>query len=119
MGGPPQWEEFLVLGCSFVTSGCSFERIFLGLKMRPRGLVQSVFLLNTTENNGNWIPMKININSWIILMPRKTGGHTEDVLKHDGTSSVGAYKAKVVETQNECWSCFICVYTTCIYVVPA
>lgn len=65
--------------------------------MRPRGLVQYVLLFNTIDSNGNWIPSNVDINSWVTLMPGKTGDHAKDALKHGGTSSVGAYKAKVLK----------------------
>jgi len=56
-----------------------------------------MLLFNTTNNNGNWIPLKVEANSRVILILEKTGSHTKGALKHGGTSSVGAYKVKVLK----------------------
>lgn len=65
--------------------------------MRSRRLVQYVLLFNIIDSNGNWIPTNVDIKSWVTLMPGKTGDHGKDALKHSGTSSVSAYKAKVLK----------------------
>lgn len=44
-------------------------------------------------------PLKLEINSWITLMPGTRGGHARDVLKHGGSSIRGSYKAKVLKFQ--------------------
>ena len=47
-------------------------------------------------------PLKIEINSWITLMPGTRGGHAKDALKHGGSSIRGSYKAKVLKFRIRC-----------------
>lgn len=44
-------------------------------------------------------PLKLEINSWITLMPGTRGGHARDALKHGGSSIRGSYKARVLKFQ--------------------
>jgi len=48
------------------------------------------------DNEGNYIPMRVEINSWVNLMLGKIGGHTKDATKHGGVAIGGSYKAKVL-----------------------
>ena len=55
--------------------------------MRPWSHVQSIVLYNEIDKDGNYIPLKIELNSWIAL-------HSDEPV---GTSINGAYKAWVCE----------------------
>ena len=76
--------------------------------------MQHVLLFNTIDNNGNWIPTNVEINSWVTLMSGKIGGHAKDTLKHGGTSSVGAHKAKVFKFKMTIEAIsFVCIQRAC------
>lgn len=55
--------------------------------MRPRSYIQSVVLYNERDKDGDYIPLKIELNSWVAL-------HSDEL---GGTSINGAYKARVCE----------------------
>jgi len=59
--------------------------------MRPRSFVQSVVLNHLQDKDGEYIPTKIEVNSWVALEPEKRGGHAREAKKH------GDYKAKVLK----------------------
>ena len=42
--------------------------------MRPRSHVQSVVLYNEIDKDGNYIPLKIELNSWIALHSDEPAG---------------------------------------------
>lgn len=65
--------------------------------MRPRSLVEVVTIFTRTDAEGNWIPQKIEVNSWVTLTPGSVGGHAKDAKKHGGSGMVGSYKVKVLE----------------------
>lgn len=65
--------------------------------MRPRSEIQSAILYNMIDSHGNWVPMKVEVNSWVTLMPGRNGGHAKDARKHGGYNMDGSYKAKVLE----------------------
>jgi hypothetical protein len=65
--------------------------------MRPRSHIQSVVLYNRPNSVGDWIPTKIEVNSWVALQPGKKGGHAQDAKKHGLNTVAGAYKAKVLK----------------------
>jgi len=50
-----------------------------------------------TNSDGNWVPMKVEVNSWVTLMPGWNGGHAKDARKYGGYNMDGSYKAKVLE----------------------
>jgi len=56
-----------------------------------------VILYNRKDENENWIPMKVEANSWVTLMLRKTGVHAKDAKKHRGHDIDGCYKVKVLK----------------------
>ena len=73
---------------------------FEGLKrkMRLQSKIQSAIVyIKNIESNGNWVPLKIEANSWITLQPGKIGGHAEDSRRHGGSLIASAYKAKVLQ----------------------
>lgn len=65
--------------------------------MRPRNTIQAVLVHNEPDNDGNWVPLRLEVGSWVSLQPGKIGGHASDAKKHGGTSIRGSYKAKVLE----------------------
>jgi len=65
--------------------------------MRPRTQIESVILHTEQDQNGEYIPLKLGIHSWITLMPGKKGGHARDAKKHGGSSIEGAYKAQILK----------------------
>jgi hypothetical protein len=65
--------------------------------MRPRSSVQGVLLFNSMDDDGNWIPTKIERGSWVSLMPGKRGEWLKDASKHGGSNVSSSYKAKVIK----------------------
>lgn len=66
--------------------------------MRPRCTIDSVFTFNTRDEDGNYIPTKISVGSWITLQPGKRGGHARDAANNGGIAGFrGVYKAKVLK----------------------
>lgn len=60
--------------------------------MRPRSSVQAVLLFNEQDGDGNWVPRKYELGSWVTLRPAKRGGHGKD-----RSSAEGDYKAKILQ----------------------
>jgi hypothetical protein len=71
-------------------------RVF-AFAMRPRNQVQSVLLYTQTTDEGDYIPRRIEINSWVALQPGKRGGHAHESKKYGSNSIIGAYKAQVLK----------------------
>lgn len=65
--------------------------------MRPRNQVQSVLLYTQMTDEGDYIPRRIEINSWVALQPGKRGGHAHESKKYGSNSIIGAYKAHVLK----------------------
>jgi len=64
--------------------------------MRPRSSIQVVMLYNVRDFEGEWIPQKYEIHSWVMLMLGKQGGHARDAKKYK--SSVDSdYKAQIIQ----------------------
>lgn len=59
--------------------------------MRPRSYVQSVILYPLQNRDGDYIPTKVEVNSWVGLEPEKKGGHAREAKKH------GNYLARVLK----------------------
>lgn len=53
--------------------------------MRPWSYIQSVVLYNERDEDGDYIPLKIELNSWVALHSDEPGG----------TSINGAYRGRV------------------------
>lgn len=58
--------------------------------------IQSVVLYHLTNEDGDNIPLRVEVNSWITLQPGERGGHAKDAKRHGGPSISGAYKAKIL-----------------------
>lgn len=65
--------------------------------MRPRSSVEGVILYNSKEHE-NWVPLKVEVNSWVSLRAGRNGGHGKEAAKHGGVESIqGCFKAKVLK----------------------
>lgn len=60
--------------------------------------VEYVLTYNFVNENGEYIPTKLSVNSWVKLQPGKRGGHAIDAKKH---SAEGGYKARIFEISVE------------------
>ena len=56
--------------------------------------VEYVLTYNFVNENGEYIPTKLSVNSWVKLQPGKRGGHAIDAKKH---SAEGGYKARILK----------------------
>ena len=59
------------------------------------GAIESVSIENISEA-GVRVSLRVEINSWVSLRPRKKGGHAKDAARHGGANSIeGSYKARI------------------------
>jgi len=65
-------------------------------EMRPQSSIQVILLNNVVDDEGNYIRLRVEINSWVSLMLGKSGGHAKYSAKHGGATIGGSYKAKVL-----------------------
>ena len=65
--------------------------------MRSRSRIQAVLLDLIGEEEGGCVPTRIEVNSWVSLMPGKRGGHAKDARKHGGSNVEGSYKARILQ----------------------
>ena len=72
-----------------------FSSCLLCCTMSSRSRVQAV-MLDIKNDEGDCTPTKVEVNSWVSLMPGKKGGHAKDARKHGGSSVHGSYKAQVL-----------------------
>jgi hypothetical protein len=66
-----------------------------GMASRPNSLVQSVILHNTQDLEGNWIPMRVDRDSWVMLQPASDGPWGREARRHGGENFRGAFKAQI------------------------
>ena len=64
---------------------------------QPLAEVQSVVLYNDQDAHGRWIPMRLEIGSWIKLKAACRGPWARDARTHGGESYAGAWKAEVLK----------------------
>lgn len=65
--------------------------------MRPRSSVEGVILYNSKEDD-SWVPLKVEVYSWVSLKPGRNGGHAKDAMRHGGPESIeGCYKGKILK----------------------
>lgn len=64
--------------------------------MRSRSSIQAVSFENWTYKNRAYVPLKVEIKSWVFLKLEKTRRHAKDAAKHGGTGISGPYKARVL-----------------------
>ena len=65
--------------------------------MRPGSSVEEVILYNSKENE-NWMPLKVEINSWVSLKAGRNRGHGRKAAKYGRMESIqGCFKPKVLK----------------------
>ena len=62
---------------------------------RPNSLIQSVILHNNQDVEGNWIPMRLDRDSWVMLQPASDGPWDREARRHGGENFRGAFKAQI------------------------
>jgi hypothetical protein len=64
----------------------------------PEAEVQSVVIYNDQDaTTGRWIPMHIEVGSWVILQPRSRGPWVADARNHGFDGNARAWKAQVLQ----------------------
>ena len=64
---------------------------------RPNSQVQSVMLHNNQDGEGNWIPMRLDCDSWVMLQPTSEGPWGREARRHGGDNFRGAFKAQIID----------------------
>ena len=67
------------------------------MSRRPRGKIQSIILHNTHNAEGEWIPTKFDLGSWVTLNPGTSGIWAKDAKLHGGPTVRGAYKGQIID----------------------
>ena len=67
------------------------------LSRRPKTKVQSIVLHNTHNADGQWIPTKYDIGSWVTLNPGSSGVWARDAKLHGGPTVRGSYKGQITD----------------------
>jgi hypothetical protein len=62
---------------------------------RPKSIVQSVILHNDQDFEGNWIPLRVDRDSWVMLQPTSAGQWGREARRHGGDNFRGAWKAQI------------------------
>jgi hypothetical protein len=62
---------------------------------RPRSEVQSAVIYNDQDESGRWIPLRLEIGSWVTLQLALTGPWARDARRHGGATNAGAWKAEI------------------------
>lgn len=77
--------------CVDVVSGVS--RMLRSRK--PRAEVCAVVVFNDQDVDGRWIPMRLEIDSWVTLRAAARGHWGRDARAHGEESAAGAWKAQI------------------------
>lgn len=90
------FESKLVMLCSFppIVVASTFN-----MARRPRSTVAAVVVHNDEDTHGNWIPMKLEMGSWVTLKAGSHGAWARDAKAHGSETYGGAYKGKIVSFQ--------------------
>ena len=64
---------------------------------RPRAEVQSIVIFNDQDASGQWIPLQLEVGSWVTLKPASIGPWARDSRRHGDESNAGAWKARIVQ----------------------
>jgi len=62
--------------------------------MSPSNKIDAILVYNSRNPNGDWIPTRVGVGSWVMLQPGKQGGHARDAHKHRGE---GGYKVRIMK----------------------
>lgn len=65
----------------------------------PPAEVQSVVIYNDKDAAGRWIPLRIEVGSWVTLKPATRGPWAKDARVHGEESFAGAWKAQILRFQ--------------------
>ena len=60
---------------------------------RPISTIQSVILHNDKDLEGNWIPMRVDIDSWVMLQASIQGRWGKEAKNLRGNRFKGSFKA--------------------------
>jgi hypothetical protein len=63
----------------------------------PQVEVQSVVIFNDRNINRRWIPLRIEIGSWVMLKATERGPWARDARNHGVESFAGAWKAQILQ----------------------
>jgi hypothetical protein len=90
-----------VCRCSFVartaSNWISVAPTAAMMSRRPKGKIQSIILHNTHNAEGEWIPTKFDLGSWVTLNPGTSGVWARDAKLHGGPTLRGAYKGQIID----------------------
>ena len=64
---------------------------------KPIEEVHSVVLYNDIDARGKWIPLRVEIGSWVTLRASSRDPWSRDARVHGVDSSAGAWKAQILE----------------------
>lgn len=64
---------------------------------QPDAEVQSVVLYNDQDADGRWIPLRVEIGSWVTLKAPERGPWAKDARTHGAESFAGAWKAEILQ----------------------
>lgn len=62
--------------------------------MSPPCAIDAILSFNSKTANGDWIPTRVCVGSWVMLQPGKQGGHAKDASKH---KTERGYKVHIVK----------------------
>ena len=62
---------------------------------QPWSEVQLTVIYNDQDESGHWIPIRLEIRSWVTLQPTLIGPWTRDACRHGGATNAGAWKAEI------------------------
>ena len=65
------------------------------MSRHPISIVQSVILHNDKDLEGNWIPMRVDIDSWMMLQASTQGRWRKEAKNLGGDEFKGSFKAQV------------------------
>ena len=63
----------------------------------PKSKIIGVVLHNDQDTVGRWIPMKLEVGSWITLQPGRDGAWAIDAHRNGANTFWGAYKGQILE----------------------
>lgn len=64
---------------------------------QPDAEAHSVVLFNDQDGDGRWIPLRVEIGSWVTLKAAERGPCARDARTHDADSFAGAWKAQILQ----------------------
>jgi hypothetical protein len=73
------------------------ETRLVEMARRPSDEIASVFVHNDKDTSGKWIPMKLEVGSWVTLQHERTGVWGRDAQRHGGDTFGGAYKGQILK----------------------